>query len=251
MPPLIGLFSLLALVDVGGVAGNWPVLEWIAKPLLAPVLAVHLWRRTGARHRPVPGPAVAFRSATRRLALAGLAFATAGDVALLLPGTAAFGVGLVCFLGAQLCWTAAFLRAGALSYLRPRRVLGAAYLGGWAVAVGALAPRLGPVLGAAVAVYAFALISMALTARVLGPRGACGGLVFVASDLFVGLGAAGIGFPGSSVLVMVTYTVALVLLVDGFARALEGGGCPAGQGATEERAGGDRVAPAAEAFGTG
>ncbi|MFJ9924978.1 lysoplasmalogenase family protein [Streptomyces misionensis] len=201
VPPLILLFAALAASDIAGVAAGWPALEWVAKPLLAPVLALHLWRRTGTRHTPV---------------LAGLLLAAAGDVALLLPGTAAFATGLAFFLGAQLCWISAFLRAGALGHLRPRRLVCAAHLAVWAGAVAALAPALGPALGCAVAVYALALLTMALTARVLGPRALWGGLVFVASDSLVGLGAAGLDFPGRGVLVMLTYTSALTLLATAF-----------------------------------
>ncbi|MGW0415707.1 lysoplasmalogenase family protein, partial [Streptomyces collinus] len=69
---------------------------------------------------------------------------------------------------------------------------------------------------------ALALVTMALTARVLGPRAAWGGLVFLGSDLLVGLGAAGIGFPGQGVLVMVTYTLALALITMAVAAAEPG-----------------------------
>ncbi|MFJ4584707.1 lysoplasmalogenase family protein [Streptomyces echinatus] len=201
MPPLILAFAALAACDVAGVAAGWPLLEWVTKPLLAPVLAVHLWRRTGRRHGAV---------------LAGLGFATAGDVALMLPGRMAFLSGLVFFLSAQLCWTTAFLRAGAAGYLRSRRALCAVHFAVWVAAVAALAPALGPVLGIAVGVYASALLTMALTARVLGRGAAWGGSVFLGSDLLVGLGAAGVEFTGREVLVMVTYTAALALLVTAF-----------------------------------
>ncbi|GAA5040895.1 lysoplasmalogenase family protein [Streptomyces similanensis] len=207
MPPLIALFAALAALDVTGVAAGWPLLEWLTKPLLAPVLAVYLWRRTGTAHVWV---------------LTGLGFAAAGDVALLLSGPVAFAVGLGFFLGAQVCWIAAFRRAGAVGYLRTRRRVCAAHLAVWVAAVAALAPALGPVLGVAVAGYALALIGMALTARVLGARAAWGGLVFVVSDLLVGLGAAGTGFAGRDVLVMVTYALALALL----ATAVEATGVP-------------------------
>ncbi|MGW5283076.1 lysoplasmalogenase family protein [Streptomyces collinus] len=207
MPPLILAFAALAALDIAGVAAGPPALEWAAKPLLAPVLAVHLWRMTGTRHAPV---------------LAGLGLATAEDVALMLPGRAAFAAGLGFFLGAQLCWTAAFVRAGAPGHLRPRRLLCAVHGAGWAAAVAVLAPALGPALGIAVAGYALALVTMALTARVPGPRAAWGGLVFLGSDLLVGLGAAGIGFPGQGVLVMVTYTLALALITMAVAAAEPG-----------------------------
>ncbi|MEU9592360.1 hypothetical protein AB0D84_21975 [Streptomyces sp. NPDC048193] len=71
MPLPIALFGVTALVNLLAVAADLPACEWATKPLLAPLLALHLWRTTGGRHRSV---------------LAGLGLATAGDVALLLDG---------------------------------------------------------------------------------------------------------------------------------------------------------------------
>ncbi|MET9650913.1 lysoplasmalogenase [Streptomyces sp. NPDC006460] len=201
-PPLLAVFGLLAVVEITAVALRWPALQWATKPLLAPVLALHLWRRTGDRHTRV---------------LAGLGFATAGDVALLVPGPAAFGIGIAFFLGAQLCWISAFVGQGAVPYLRARRPLCLAYAAVWAGAVAALVPSLDAVLAGAIAVYSMALVAMALTAHVMGPRAALGGGVFVLSDLLIGLGAAGLDFTGRPVLVMTTYAVALVLLTAAFA----------------------------------
>ncbi|MFE5515731.1 lysoplasmalogenase family protein [Streptomyces sp. NPDC056529] len=198
MPPLLALFTALAAVDITGVALGAPVLEWATKPLLAPVLALYLWRATGTRHK-------AF--------LTGLGFAAAGDTALLFPGPVAFAVGLALFLGAQICWTTAFVRAGAVAHLRRRRLLCGAYLAVWCAAVAALAPALDPGLAVALSLYCLALVVTACTAHVEGARAAWGGAVFFVSDLLIGLGAAGVGFPGRSLLVMPTYTVALVLLV--------------------------------------
>ncbi|MFJ3647024.1 lysoplasmalogenase family protein [Streptomyces murinus] len=195
--PLIVVFAVLCVVELIGVATGRHAVEWVAKPLLAPLLAAHLWRLTGTRHAYV---------------LTGLLLAAAGDIALLIPGTPAFGTGLALFLGAQLCWITAFLRAGALGHLRTRPAVCAAYLAVWAAAVAAL----GPALGSAVAIYALALLTMALTARVLGPKALWGGLVFVASDSLIGLGAAGLDFPGRSTLCMTTYIAALALLVTAF-----------------------------------
>ncbi|MFG3157378.1 hypothetical protein ACGF7W_35700 [Streptomyces sp. NPDC048219] len=66
MPLPIALFGVTALVNLLAVAADLPAWEWATKPLLAPLLALHLWRTTGGRHRSV---------------LAGLGLATAGDVA--------------------------------------------------------------------------------------------------------------------------------------------------------------------------
>lgn len=86
--PLLVVFAVLCVVELIGVATGRHAVEWAAKPLLAPLLAAHLWRLTGTRHAYV---------------LIGLLLAAAGDIALLIPGTPAFGIGLALFLGAQLC----------------------------------------------------------------------------------------------------------------------------------------------------
>lgn len=202
VPLPLAAFALLAVANVTAVAVGSLPLEWATKPLLAPALAVYLWRATGTRHA---------------LVLAGLGFATAGDVTLLVPGAAAFAVGIGFFLGAQICWTSAFVRAGAVAHLRARRPLCAVWLGVWAAATAVLAPLLGPPMGVAIGVYGLALVVMALTAHAKGRRAAWGGAVFVLSDALIGAGAAGAEFPGRPVLVMATYTAALFLLVTAFA----------------------------------
>ncbi len=107
---------------------------------------------------------------------------------------------------------------------RPRRLLCGAYLAVWCAAVAALAPALAPGLAVALSLYCLALVVTACTAHVEGARAAWGGAVFFVSDLLIGLAAAGVGFPGRSLLVMPTYTVALALLVT----ALSTGGHPPG-----------------------
>ncbi|MFE0385719.1 lysoplasmalogenase [Streptomyces bungoensis] len=229
MPPLLMAYAGLVLLNLTGVGLHQEPLEWLTKPLLAPVLALYLWRLT---HRGHP------------LALAALAFATAGDVALLLPGAGAFAAGTACFLGTQLCYVAAFVRQGAAAYLRARPLMCVGCLAAWAAANAVLLPHLGA-LAWAVAPYSGALVTMAATAGVMGPRAAWGGVVFVSSDLLVGLGAAGMEFPGRPVLVMATYAVALFLLTEAFvhARAAQEVDDPAG------RNGHRPAAPAAGAAG--
>ncbi|OEV06060.1 hypothetical protein AN216_00850 [Streptomyces oceani] len=207
---MIRVFVLLAVVNLASVAAGWLPLEWATKPLLAPVLAARVWRSSGTRQPPV---------------LLGFGFATGGDVALLVPGTPAFLTGMGFFLGAQLCWITAFVRAGALPLLRRRRALCGSYVVAWGVAVGALAPLLGPGLAVPIAGYGLALVVMALTAHAKGRVAAYGGAVFVLSDLLIGLGAAGLDFAGRPVLVMTTYVSALFLLARAFTddRAPHGG----------------------------
>ncbi|MDF3299270.1 lysoplasmalogenase [Streptomyces tropicalis] len=203
MPPVLLAFALAVLADLTAVALHLPLLEDVSKPLLVPLLALHMMRAGGG---------------ARPVVLAGLALATAGDVALLLPGTAAFLAGTACFLGFQLAYVAAFAREGALAHLRRRPWLYAGALAVWAAANAALAPGLGS-LAWAVAPYSLALVTMAVTAPVLGTAAAWGGAVFVASDLLVGLGVAGVEFTGRRVLVTATYAAAQFLLARAWAAA--------------------------------
>ena len=178
-------------------------LQWVAKPLLAPLL---------------PGPAAGVR---RRwdLVAAGLVCATAGDVALLLPGDTAFLAGMGCFLGTQVCFLTAFLRAPAAAGGGLRRLPGAVG-GANALLWGRLGDLRLPVLG-----YSLALSLMAAAAAGVSRRAAAGGALFLASDLLIGVGAAGAQFPGRGLLVMVTYIAALFLLTTAWA----------GRGATDRR----------------
>ncbi|WP_089154126.1 lysoplasmalogenase [Micromonospora sp. NBS 11-29] len=185
----LGLFGLVAAVELVAVALDSTVLQWLAKPLLAPVLLAYLLRE----RRRVDAVA------------AGLVAATAGDVALLVPGRAAFLAGMGCFLVAQLAFLAGFRRHG-----RPPTVAWAGYLIAWAVGNallwGALGPLRLPVLG-----YSLALCLMAAATTGVSARTGAGGAFFLASDLLIGVGAAGTELPQADLLVMITYCAALLL----------------------------------------
>ncbi|MFD2762844.1 lysoplasmalogenase family protein [Micromonospora eburnea] len=195
--PWLPLFGLATVVELVGVALDSTATEWLAKPLLAPLLLAYLW---SARRR-VDGVAV------------GLVFATAGDVALLVPGQTAFLAGMGCFLVTQLALLTAFLR-----HRRPPVVAALAYLVVWAGANALLQGTLGalwlPVLG-----YSLALSLMAAAATGVSRRVAIGGALFLGSDLLIGLGAAGIHLPGQGLLVMSTYAAALLLITTGWVTA--------------------------------
>ncbi|SCG43218.1 lysoplasmalogenase [Micromonospora coxensis] len=189
------LFGLVVAVELTGVALDARAVQWAAKPLLAPLLLVLL----GVRRR-------------WDLVATGLVFATAGDVALLLPGTTAFLVGMGCFLGTQLAFLTAFLR-----HRRAPLAVFAGYLTLWAAANALLWGRLDelrlPVLG-----YSLALCLMAAAAAGVSRRAAAGGALFLGSDLLIGLGAAGAELPGRGLLVMITYIAALYLITTAWAR---------------------------------
>ncbi|MCL2780968.1 MAG: lysoplasmalogenase [Actinomycetia bacterium] len=223
-PVALWSYAALAAVDLIGVATQTKSLRRLAKPLLAPALAVGVARATG---RP------------RGAMVAGLACAAGGDTALLFPGRPAFLTGMGSFLGAQLCYRKAFRQldgapdwptnappiAGAPSRALPRRSqqrgvelrAAAPYALTWLAANAALARRLGP-LAVPVAGYSAALLAMAHAARRLGPGGQLGGALFVLSDLMIGIGKAGADFPGRELLTMSSYIAAQALLAENYAR---------------------------------
>jgi uncharacterized membrane protein YhhN len=195
--PWLALFGVAALVELVGVALDSAPAQWLAKPLLAPLLLAYLWT---ARRR-LDGVAV------------GLVSATAGDVALLLSGQAAFLAGMGCFLVTQVAFRTAFLRRR-----RPPVPAVVGYLLAWAGANallwGALGPLRLPVLG-----YSLALSLMAAAATGVSRRAAAGGALFLVSDLLIGVGAAGRDLPGRDLVVMTTYAGALLLITTGWAAA--------------------------------
>lgn len=190
------LFGAVALIELIAVAMDSTTLQWLTKPLLAPLLLAYLWDR-----RQVDGIAV------------GLVLATAGDVALLISGQTAFLAGIGCFLFTQLGFLTAFLR-----YRRPPLPAVVGYLTAWAAANallwGGLGPLRLPVLG-----YSLALCLMAAAATGVSRRTGAGGALFLVSDLLIGLGAAGVHLPARGLLVMATYVGALLLITTGWVAA--------------------------------
>ncbi|MEU9510737.1 lysoplasmalogenase [Micromonospora sp. NPDC048170] len=201
-------FGVVAAVELVGVAADSALLQWLAKPLLAPVLLVYLLR---VRRRVDP-------------VAVGLVFATGGDIALLLSGDTAFLVGMGCFLGAQVAFLTAFLR-----HRRPPVVAVAIYLACWAAANLVLWNGLGP-LRLPVLGYSLALTLMAAAAVGVSRRVALGGGLFLISDLLIGMGVAGSRVPGHGLAVMTTYIAALLLITTGWVaanRVTAGAGKPA------------------------
>lgn len=190
--PLLAAFFLVACVELAGVALSWHPLQWVAKPLLAPLLLWYLLRTT-------------------RMSLIGwgLVFATAGDVALLVPGTTPFLLGMACFLGTQVCFLVAFLRRAPL-----HRPAAAAYATLWAALNVLLWPSLGA-LRLPILVYSLALSAMAAAAFAVSRTVAAGAALFLLSDLLIGLGAAHLDLPGRDLVVMTTYIAALFLITTG------------------------------------
>jgi uncharacterized membrane protein YhhN len=207
---LLVAFAVAGLANLAANATGGGLAELLTKPLLMPLLAAYLWRAAADRGG----------RADRRV-LAALAFSTGGDVALLADGTGWFIAGMAFFLTAHLCYVAAFTRAGAATALR-RPPLLAVPIGYAVLAVAALAWMWGGLTEAGLALpiagYAVALATMASTAAAHGWRIGLGGALFLASDLLIAAGVAGVAnLPGPPIWVMASYLAGQALLVTGWA----------------------------------
>ncbi|MGK5632386.1 lysoplasmalogenase family protein [Streptomyces sp. URMC 123] len=203
----LAAFATLAAADLAAVTRRPRGPLRAAKPLLMPALAAYTLRRRGPGAEGPPSTAL----------MAGLAFATAGDIALLFDAhEPALLLGMAAFLGTQVSYTAGCARRGALAALRrdPRPAVGA--LAVWAAATAALAPTLERRLRLPVAGYGLVLAATAATAAAVGGTVAVGAGAFLASDLLIGLQAAGHTFPAQEVLIMAGYLLGQFLIATGW-----------------------------------
>lgn len=198
---ILAAFVAVTVADLVAAGAGSAIGMWLTKPLLIPLLAAYLLVATGGR-------------ADRRILVA-LAFATGGDIALLVPGDVAFLIGMALFLGAHLAYIAAFTRGG-------RRPPVAAVVAYGVLTVAALVwmwPGLADAgLALPIAVYAVALAAMAGTAAAHGWWVGAGGGLFLVSDLLIAMDVAEVGtLPGPPVWVMATYALGQALIVTGWA----------------------------------
>jgi uncharacterized membrane protein YhhN len=189
-------YPLAALIDVVATGLHVTPLEWAIKPFLTGLLAWYLLAAPGRTPRPL---------------LLGLGFAFVGDMLLMVHGTATFLAGMAAFLGMQVCYLVAFRRAGS----RPGWPVLAGYALVWVVANALLWPHLGG-LRLPILCYSVALTAMAAFGAGLNRRVGLGALLFLASDLMIGAGTAGLHPPAEGVLVMATYAAAQYLIVTGY-----------------------------------
>lgn len=207
--PLV-VFALLTAANLTAVATDHRLGVLLTKPLLMPALAGYLWADAAAHGR-----------RPHRLILAGLVCSTGGDIALLADGTPAFLTGMALFLGAHLCYIAAFTRhRAARALLHPPLV--AAPIGYALVTIVALTwmwPGLSDAgLALPIAGYAVALAATAATGAAHGPRVALGAALFLLSDLLIATRMADVGhLPAHGVWVMATYCAGQALIVVGAA----------------------------------
>ena len=199
---VLAAFLAVGVVNVVAVGVGLDLVATATKPFIVGLLIVWAWLATDRR--------------PPRLLMVGLAFALLGDVLLEVPGTIAFLAGMGAFLVMQVCYIRGFLVLGAGDRLRARP----AVVGGWVLLWVALNLVLGPLLGELrwpITVYSLALVAMAACAVATGDRlVGIGGVLFLVSDLLIGLRAADVSIPASGVLVMATYAAAQVLITVGW-----------------------------------
>ncbi len=161
---------------------------------------------------------LALGAAAPRLLVAGLAFATIGDVGLEFDSL--FLVGMAGFLAMQVCYVLGFIGMGAWPNVRRSWAVAAGYLVFWVAANALLGPRLGD-LRIPILVYSLALCVMATFAAGIDRRVGIGGMLFLFSDMLIGVDLADLGFPGRGMIVMLTYFAAQYLIVTGWARRVD------------------------------
>ena len=195
------LWTAYLIMDATGAAG---LSHAAVKALLMPSLLVWVVLALGAD--------------APRLLVVGLAFATVGDVGL--ECDALFLVGMGGFLAMQVCYVLGFIDMGAWPNVRRNWTIAAGYLVFWAAANALLGPRLAD-LRVPILIYSLALCVMATFAAGVDRRVGLGGMLFLVSDMLIGVDLADLDLPGRVLIVMVTYLAAQYLIATGWARQID------------------------------
>lgn len=205
-PAHIAALSALLIVSVVHLTGqifaaHSPVTEF-SLILIVPALAAILYTATAAP-----------RGRIVRVGFAALFFSWLGDmVPRFMENEPGFVVMLAFFTVAQVGYILALLPYRRRSVITKPLVAGP-YLAVMTVLLAICFPGAGALFLPVVA-YGIVIVAMALLATALGPAGAIGGLMFLASDTMIALGAfSGITIPGEGFWVMITYVLAQTLLV--------------------------------------
>ncbi|WP_229071071.1 lysoplasmalogenase family protein [Actinoplanes sp. DH11] len=183
------LYAVAAAAAIAGAAAGVTVLQWVATPLLAPLLIWHLLSR-----------------GRRDLVTWGFGLAAAGGVAMLLPGQVALVVGVTLFAGTHVCLLLAFLSSG-----KPLPGPSAFWALSWVSANALLYERFGA-MRVPLLFYSLALTAMAAAAAGVSRTLAAGGALFAVASVLVGVGA-------PDVLVTASHAAALALIGVGWTRA--------------------------------
>lgn len=222
--PLLIVYILLSVLHLVGEQLSAEMLILTTKPLLMPILALWLWRQTSEQ-----------AGAVRTFLLLGLLFSCGGDTLLMFVEHGPqqeqfFLLGLGSFLFAQLAYVVAFVKyprfSEGLVAKFPFLVL--LFLGYWYWVLESLWAGIPTSMRLPVAVYALAIVVMALMALNLSGRIKpqvfwglfLGVALFVLSDTLIAFNKFGAPLPFARLSIMITYLAAQLLITWNGARML-------------------------------
>lgn len=216
--PFAIIFWIMAVTDVFGIATHIPLLHFVAKPLLIPILLLLLYFSKNT----VPH---------KKLIVTGLFFSWLGDIFLLFDtkNNLFFIFGLVCFLSTHIFYIIYFLKtpSSTVSLLKKQPWLVLLVITYGAVLVWLLYPHLGD-LKIAVIIYAAVICTMLLCSlhiflKVNTPANVfylAGAAFFVLSDSLLAINKFYQPFAFAGVYIMLTYCAAQYFIVNGFIKQL-------------------------------
>ena len=216
--PFAAIFLLLVAIDIIGIAITIPLLHFIAKPLLVPILILLLVSTKTVIPR-------------KNLLLAGLFFSWLGDVFLLFEDSNKlfFIFGLVCFLTTHVFYIIYFLKIASpnISLLKKQPLLILLVLGYGFTLVWFLYPHLGdltiPVMVYAAVICSMLLCSLHVFLKINMPANllnVIGAAFFVLSDSLLAINKFYKPFTFAGGLIMLTYCAAQYFIVNGFTKQL-------------------------------
>lgn len=205
---LFAALPAVALVHIVALASGQEWLSLLTKPFIMLVLALALvW-------------SVRRLSAAAVTALVAILCSWLGDVALMVPGELAFGVGILFFMLAQAGYVVLFVR-----HLRTRQrppVWALLYLVWLVAGIALLSQQDMGALYPAVVVYAVVIGAMAASSTMTTPTIAVGGALFLVSDSLIGLDrfVPAVTIWAADEIIMATYAAGQGLIVWGVAEVL-------------------------------
>ena len=203
------VLAVVSVLELSAVATDNTVLEHLTKPLLLPLLIIFVLVEVGWNADP-----------SIKFLIIGQFFSFLGDVALMFDGDLWFALGIGMFLITHIFYLIGFFKIGAREGLRERRWVLVAYPLFWLAANAALWSGLGP-LRIPIIVYSAFLVAMAMCSMSLGTLFGIGGALFMVSDLLIGETVAYGAFPGSGVVIMLTYIVGQAIIAYCWTRRVE------------------------------
>ena len=222
--PLLIAYLVLSLLHLIGEQIAAEMLILITKPLLLPLLALWFWQQTKEHV-----------GAVRTFLILGLLFSCGGDTLLMFVEHGPkqenfFLLGLGSFLIAQLCYVVAFVKYPRLGegLVAKFPFLVLLFLGYWYWVLDSLWGGIPAPMRLPVAIYALAIVAMALMALNLSGRiasnffwGLFGGVaLFVLSDTLIAFNKFGDPVPYARLSIMITYLAAQLLIAWNGARML-------------------------------